>query len=426
MSIETRDEEALIGAILVKPGVIFEARERVESKDFADDALGLLFSSIEALLQAGVPLDANNIVIELKRSGVLDRVGVARYGSLVQSGLPHHARFYSEKVARHSQVRRLKAVVASVAGELEEPNAEPQAIAERAQSAILEASGARLEDIQNAGEICIEELERLEMLRTTGACGVLATGFCRVDKALSGGLPTGISILAARTSIGKSALAMQIGCSIAKRGEPVVFVSLEMSESQNADRLLSLFSGIDIARIHSANYSEEEATRLLKAAADIKKLPLHVWQAAGANAQRIESMLRTAKARFGCKLAIVDYLGLIGGDTRASVYERVTNNSQALAMAAKRLDLPILLLAQLNRCAEGEVPQLHHLRDSGSIEQDAEVIALIHRERENSVEASFLVEKNRQAGRKAAELRFENGWFIDPTTAFSNDFGGAA
>ncbi len=425
-----RDEEALIGGLLCKPAEFFRAVEHVGVKDFLDDGLGLIFATMQTLLGANVPLSMQNVVVELTRAKVLDRIGgMVRVPELLKDGQPHHLQYYAEQVAKHSQIRRLKAVVASVASELEGNDAEPQAIAERAQSAILEASAVRIHDIRNAGEICMEEFERLENLRTSGASGVLATGIPCIDKALSGGLPVGVSILGARTSIGKSALAVQIGCRVAERGEPVVFVSLEMSESQNAQRLLSLLTGIPTSRIQSASYSEDDSSRLFKAGADVHDLPMRIWQAAGANALRIESMLRTAKAKYGCRLAIVDYLGIVAGDARTSIYERTTNNSQAFSTMAKRLDMPILLLCQLSRLAEGERPELHHLRDSGAIEQDAEVICLLHRERDDSDEAEFLVEKHRQGARKAARLKFEQGWFSDPNEAFAKDFkfiGGGA
>lgn len=425
-----RDEEGLIGGLLCKPAEFFRAAEHVGAKDFLDDGLGLLFATMQTLLAANIPLSVANVVVELTRASVLERIGgTVRVPELLSNGQPHHLQYYAEQVAKHSQIRRLEAVVASVAKELDSADAEPQAIAERAQSAILEAAAVRIHDIRNAGEICVEELERLEMLRTTGASGVLATGIPCVDAALSGGLPVGVTILAARTSIGKSALAVQIGCRVAERGEPVVFVSLEMSESQNAQRLLSLQTGIPTSRIQSASYSEDDSNRLFKASADAHELPMGIWQAAGANALRIESMLGTAKAKYGCRLAIVDYLGLVAGDARASIYERTTNNSQAFATMAKRLEMPILLLCQLNRLAEGEIPEVHHLRDSGAIEQDAEVICLLHREDRDSQDAELFVEKNRQGRKLAAKLRFEQGWFSDPNEAFAKDFqfiGGGA
>jgi replicative DNA helicase len=418
-----RDEEGLIGGLLCKPAEFYRAAEHVSAVDFSDDGLGLLFATMQALLAANVPLTSTNVTRELIRAKVIDRIGgLVRVPELLKDGQPHHIQYYAEQVAKHSQTRRLRAVVAAIAKELEEPNAEPQAIAEQAQSAILEASAVRLQDIRSAGEICLEEFERLEILRTSGASGVLATGIPCIDIALSGGLPVGVTILAARTSIGKSALAVQIGCRVAERGDPVVFISLEMSESQNAQRLLSMYTKIPTSRIQSATYSQDDSTRLYKASADIQNFPLRIWQAAGANALRIESMLRTAKAKFGAQLAVIDYLGLVAGDSRNSIYERTTNNSQAFSTMAKRLGLPILLLCQLNRLAEGEIPEVHHLRDSGSIEQDAEAICLLHREDRDSQDAELFVEKNRQGRKLATKLKFENGWFSDPNEAFAKDF----
>jgi replicative DNA helicase len=183
-----------------------------------------------------------------------------------------------------------------------------------------------------------------------------------------------------------------------------------------------MYTKIPTSRIQSATYSQDDSTRLYKASADIQNFPLRIWQAAGANALRIESMLRTAKAKFGAKLAIIDYLGLVAGDLRNSIYERTTNNSQAFSTMAKRLGLPILLLCQLNRLAEGDIPEVHHLRDSGSIEQDAEAICLLHREDRDSQDAELFVEKNRQGRKLATKLKFENGWFYDPNEVFAKDF----
>ena len=427
-----RDEEGLIGGLLCKPSEFFRAVEHVSARDFFDDGLGLLFGTMQALLAANTPLTSANVTTELIRSKVIDRIGgLVRVPALLRDGQPHHIPYYAEQVAKHSQLRRLKAVIASIAKELEQPDADPQAIAEHSQNAILEASAIRPQDMRSAGEICLEEFERLETLRTRGASGVLSTGIACIDTALSGGLPVGVTILAARTSIGKSALAVQIGCKIAERGEPVVFVSLEMSESQNAQRLLSMYTGISTSRIQSVTYSEEESSRLYKASADIQKSPMKIWQASGANVFRIESVLRIAKAKLGARLAIVDYLGLVDGDRKLKPYERTTDNSRAFSIMAKRLGLPILLLCQLNRGAEGEIPGIHHLRDSGAIEQDAEAICLLHREREDMKlqDASLFVEKNRQGRLLAANLKFENGWFSDPNEAFANDFafcGGGA
>jgi replicative DNA helicase len=425
-----RDEEALVGGLLVKPDSIYQAAEHVAPRDFADDALGLLYGTLQTLLSAGVPLDANNVVIELKRSGVLDRVGVARYGSLVQGGLPHHTKHYAEQVSKHSQIRRLRAVVDSLAHELKRADAEPSDIADRIQHELANAAVVRADDVHTVGKICIDELDRLESLRTAGTPGVLATGISCIDRALGGGLPLGVTVLAARPSIGKSALALEIALRVSQRGDSCLFVSLEMSKQQNAHRLLSRQTNIPIASIQGVGYADADVSKLMKASADLADIPLKIWQASGASASRIESMLRLHRARHGLKLAVVDYLGLVsGGGSRSSIYEQTTANSHSFATMAKRLDLPILLLAQLNRGAEGERPELHHLRDSGAIEQDADVVAFLHREQRDSQEAEFILAKQRQGKIQAARLRFDQGRFLDPSEAFSSDFenfGGAA
>jgi replicative DNA helicase len=418
-----KDEDALIGGLLVKPDGIYQAAEYVESKDFADDGLGLLFATMQTLLGAGIPLAASNLLMELNRAGVLDRVGAARYAKLVHDGLPHHIEFYSQQVLKHSQIRRLKSVVQFMAVELERADADPANIADQIQRALGEAAVVRADDVHDADKICLDELDRLENLRTAGGSGVLPTGIPCIDKALGGGLPIGTTVLAARPSIGKSALALEIARRVTARGEPVLFVSLEMSKQQNAHRLLARESNIPIGLIQGAGYSESDVSKLIKAIGDLKALPLKIWQASGASALRIEGVLRLYKARLGVKLAVVDYLGLVSGGSRSNLYEQTTANSHAFATMAKRLDLPILLLAQLNRGAEGEQPGLQHLRDSGAIEQDADVVAFIHREKRNSQDADFIIAKQRQGEIQAARLRFEQGRFMDPSEAFANDFG---
>jgi len=418
-----KDEASLIGGIILDASTIYSAIEHVTAKDFVSDGYGLVFATIKAMLDRGIP--ANNKVItgELIKAGAHKAIGGdLEFAKLTFEAMPHHATYYAEQVARWSRIRRLKAVAVDLASDLDELNADPQAIAERAQEAILEASSIRFDDVKKIAEVCTQELERLEDMRTRGVSGVLSTGLPCIDRAIGGGLGVGVTILAARPNIGKSALAMEIGTRIADRGEPVLFVSLEMTSAQNAHRFMSRDTGISIEAIQAASYSEHDVPRMMKAISDNHERPFYVWQAPGSSAIQIESKLRVMKAKFGIRLAIVDYLGLVQGDSKASVYERTTSNSQAFATMAKRLDLPILVLCQLNRLAEGEVPELHHLRDSGSIEQDADVVAFIHRDKRDSQEALFIAAKKRQGAIAQTYLNFQDGRFSDPNEAYTADF----
>lgn len=419
-------EEIVIGGLIQKPENIHTACEHIDESDFSDKELGSVFLTMKSMLAAGEPLHERTILTRLQEGGVIERIGTGRLAKLIVDGLPHHTLFYSEEIAKHAAIRRLEAAFLSAIDSLNAEKAEPQEIASNAQNAIIAAAGERVSELKQAGEICEKELERLEGWRTNGESGVLSTGIPSVDRALDGGLPVGVSILAARPSIGKSSLAMEIGYRVAKRGEPVLFVSLEMSDAQNAHRLFSRESGLPIGDIQAVAYDDQDVLKLMKAATTIRDMPLTIWQAAGASAAVIESRIRIAKAKYGIRLAIVDYLGLVrGGNAKASIYEKVTENSLAFATMAKRLDLPILLLSQLSRAAEVEVPELHHLRDSGAIEQDADVIAFIHRDSRESEDATLYVAKKRQGRVCQTDLRFSNGWFSDPTEAFAGDFATA-
>ena len=168
-----------------------------------------------------------------------------------------------------------------------------------------------------------------------------------------------------------------------------------------------------ITEMQTLSYTDEKVFAMLKACDDARKIPLYVWQASGANVARIESRLRAEAAKRGIKLAVIDYLGLIRASEGNSIYERVTMISNDLARISKQLNIALLVLCQLGRQAEGEVPGISNLRDSGAIEQDADIVMLLHREKRDSETASLLLEKQRNGKIAQITLSFNGKRFSD-------------
>jgi len=192
-----------------------------------------------------------------------------------------------------------------------------------------------------------------------------------------------------------------------------LFVSLEMSNQQMSQRQFVRDANMRITEMQTLSYTDEKVFGMLKACDEARKLPLYVWQASGANVARIESRLRAEVAKRRIKLAVIDYLGLIRAQEGKSIYERVTMISNDLARISKQLNIALLVLCQLGRQAEGEVPGISNLRDSGAIEQDADIVMLLHREKRDSETASLLLEKQRNGKIAQITLSFNGKRFSD-------------
>jgi replicative DNA helicase len=219
---------------------------------------------------------------------------------------------------------------------------------------------------------------------------------------------------------------MDIAQNAAANGDASLFVSLEMSNQQIGQRQFVKNADVRITEMQSASYSDEACLRMLKACSDAKQLPLYVWQAAGVGMGRIESRVRSVVAKHGVRLVVIDYLGLIRGqDSHQKTYERVTQISGELARLSKQLNVALLVLCQLGRAAEGEEPSINMLRDSGAIEQDADIVMLLHREARDSQDATVLIEKQRNGKVGKFGLRFDGKRFSDifqQAAEFHGDF----
>jgi replicative DNA helicase len=388
------------------------------------------WQAFQSMAKEGVEFQRESVMIsELRKRGVFDKLGGdIGFAELVTKTVPGHTVYHSEEVAKWAERRRVLLALEWAVNEASSLSFDADAVVTNAQQRLLKAKSIAGDDVQHLGDLMSDYLAALEDARANNrSAAVVQTGFREIDTTLSGGIPLGsYAILAARPSIGKSALAMDIAQNAAANGDASLFVSLEMSNQQIGQRQFVKNADVRIMEMQSASYSDEACLRMLKACSDAKQLPLYVWQAAGVGMGRIESRVRSVVAKHGVRLVVIDYLGLIRGqDSHQKTYERVTQISGELARLSKQLNVALLVLCQLGRAAEGEEPSINMLRDSGAIEQDADIVMLLHREARDSQDATVLIEKQRNGKVGKFGLRFDGKRFSDifqQAAEFHGDF----
>ena len=413
---DLRDEEGLLGGIVVRPDSIYTAQEFVSQQDFISTGFGEVFFAIQMLLKKSVPLTTPTIAIELDRVKVLDKIGgVTRFAELLQNGLPHHVEYYAEQVAKASQRRRLRARIAEIAKRAESKVFDPIEMASELSAAatLIDIGGT---DQKRLGVVLEEYLEDCEIKRQQGHQAVLPTGLARLDQSLLGGLPSGYITIGARPSIGKSALGAEIALRAARDGQAAtLFVSLEMSFRQFAMRFMLRDGVVQSSDLNNLTYTDSQLQQMLKGASIYQDVPMEFWHRPGASIASIESRIRTDIAKRGCKLVVIDYIQLIkapGNITDKRL--QVTHVSNEIQRMSKVLNIPIIVLAQVGRAAEGEPPTLAHLKESGSIEEDSDVVLLLHREDRKAEQLDIYIAKFRDGEMAKTDLVMRRGAVYSP------------
>lgn len=408
---DLKDEESLMGALIVSPEAIYTAQEFVTAQDFISTGFADVFLAIQSLLAKSVPLNIQTISIELDRVKVIDKIGgISRLAELLKNGLPHHTAYYAEQVAKASQRRRLRMAIADLHNQAQSPSFEPMELAGQLSSAsTLIDVGSK--DQKSIGVVLSDFLEDCEIKRQQGHVAVMPTGLKTLDESLFGGLPSGYITIGARPSIGKSAVGAEIALRPARdRAEPTLFISLEMSFRQFALRFMLRGTTLDAKDLNRLTYSDSQLSEMLKIANDFHDCPMEFWHRPGASIAAIEARIRSDIARRGCKLVVIDYIQLIKAPK--GIYDRrlqVGHVSNELARISKQLNIPIVVLAQVGRAAEGEPPKLSDLKESGSIEDDSDVVLLLHREDRASEDLKVLIAKFRDGEIASCDLKMRRG-----------------
>jgi replicative DNA helicase len=389
-------ERSILGAILLDNHALNAAIENLKPEDFFLEQHRRVFNQMIALGEAQQAIDLVTLTESLHRVGELESSGGAPYLAALADGMPrvsnveHYARIVREKAL----LRNLIHATHNIQQRALEGEDGADTILDNAESSIF----AIAEDRIKAGLIPVKDIvrdnfERLEKIFREGkSITGVSTGYTELDKLLSGLQPSELLILAARPSQGKTALALNFAENIAIRaGQPVAFFSLEMSKESLLQRLVASVAQIDAHKFRSGHLSREDWRRMTEALGTISSAPIWIDDAGSTSVLEIGAKARRLKRDKGLAMVVVDYLQLITGRGRFNNrQEEVSSISRGLKGLAKELQLPVLVLSQLTRAPEREErgPQLSDLRESGAIEQDADVVMFIYRPHWSKMEAS--------------------------------------
>jgi len=389
-------ERSILGAILLDNHALNAAIENLKPEDFFLEQHRRVFNQMIALGENQQAIDLVTLTESLHRVGELESSGGAPYLAALADGMPrvsnveHYARIVREKAL----LRNLIHATHNIQQRALEGEDGADTILDNAESSIF----ALAEDRVKAGLIPVKDIvrdnfERLEKIFREGkSITGVSTGYTELDKLLSGLQPSELLILAARPSQGKTALALNFAENISIRaGSPVAFFSLEMSKESLLQRLVASVAQIDAHKFRSGHLSREDWRRMTEALGTISNAPLWIDDAGSTSVLEIGAKARRLKREKGLSLVVVDYLQFITGRGRfGNRQEEVSSISRALKGLAKELQIPVLVLSQLTRAPEREErgPQLSDLRESGAIEQDADVVMFIYRPHWSKMDAS--------------------------------------
>ncbi len=419
-------ERALLGSIMLLPDTLDDVIPIVKVHDFYDEANQTIYSHLAEMYNAGRKIDPMLLRQVLKDAGELDKIGGAVYLAQVFTQVPHaaHATYYAKIVEEKSIQRQLIFACTDILKEAYHPEDDTaKLIGEAEQKIFAIRENRHSQTLSTIDDILHQAMDRLEArMRGDVMAGTVETGFTDLDK-LTGGLHASeLIILAARPSMGKTAFAMNIAENIVrKQRQPTLFVSLEMSSIELIERLLCSAARVNSHRLRNGTLDKEQRKQLVKMASELSQVPLNIDDSPTRTVSEIAAAARRIKRRHGSLgLIVVDYLQLVEPDRSSDPrQEQVAKIARRLKGMARELKVPVLCLSQLNRQAEDAKehrPRLHHLRESGAIEQDADVVMFVHRKEyflqgeardEVAGQAQILVEKQRNGPTGEINLAWE-------------------
>ncbi|MGC6445555.1 MAG: replicative DNA helicase [Rubripirellula sp.] len=382
-------EMGVIGSVLLLPEVSDEIAS-LRPDDFYDDANRKIYETLREMHDTGEKIDITLLVSKLRTAGEYEKVGGAAYLAKLSASVPNaaHAVYYADIVTEKAVFRKLIASSTEILKDSYEQTSSAKELCAQAEQKIFAImDGRSSQSVHSISDVLHEAMDRMEArLRDDYETGSAESGFTQFDE-MTGGLHSGeLIILAARPSMGKTALAMNIGEYVSINQKlPVLFVSLEMSGIELADRMLCSLARVNGHRLRNGTISADDRERLIRKANEISQAPLFVDDSPSRTVSEIAAAARRIKRREGSLgMIVIDYLQLIEPDnSRDPRQEQVAKIARRLKGIARELEVPLLCLSQLNRQAEDSKdhrPRLSHLRESGAIEQDADVVMFVHRE----------------------------------------------
>lgn len=420
-------EQAVLGSIMIRPDAYAEIADIITEENFYSEKHKKIFKGTLELLEKGNPVDYLSLKNTLDNMGYLDQIGGASYlAELVQmvpssSNIEYYARILEKKfMMRHliNAAERISSLGYAEQGDLEN-------IMDSAEKEIFSITNKNTKTtITSMKEGLIEAWDSIDRIHNSGdELRGVPTGFPDLDNKLSGLQKSDLIILAARPSCGKTSLALDIAKNAAvHHGVPVLIFSLEMSSQQLLYRMISSHSRVDSWKLRTGKLNlnnSEEYERLQNGISELSNAPIYIDDQAGTNIVKMRSTARKIKSERKLGLIVVDYLQLMSptqSRNSDNVVQQISEISKSLKHLARELDVPVLALSQLSRAVEQRQgkPRLSDLRDSGSIEQDADIVMFIHREdkykdhSERDNIAEILIEKHRNGPTGAIKLKFDD------------------
>jgi replicative DNA helicase len=416
-------ERAVLGAILVDPRAVDDVAEKISTEDFYSQAHVQIFETIIELWQANKPVDVVLLNEELARKGVLDQVGgtaaLAELSEVVPTAA--NAEYYAKIVRDRAMQRRLIEIAAKVQKDAFETGDSIEELMDRSESAFFKVTQQRIRNeavpVREGVKEALQSL--MDRERGNGVTG-LPSGFADLDELTSGFAPGEMTILAARPSMGKTSLALNILTYIALyQGSTVAFFSLEMPRLQVTSNMLCSIAKVDGHRLRGGFLNKEEKRNFLNACEMLEPAPLFIDDSPALSTMELRAKGRRLKAQHNVEMIVIDYMQLMTGSAEAARQSRqieVSEISRQTKALARELEIPIICLAQLSRKVEErkeKKPMMSDLRESGSIEQDADKILLLYRpeyyEPDNEElrgKAHVVVAKNRNGPTGETDLLF--------------------
>ena len=419
-------EKAIIGSILKKNETFDRANQIIKPVDFYDSRTQRIYKSIITMIDKDIKVDEVSLISQLRNENILQEVGGEEFITEITL-----SSFYTPNIDTYAKTVKEKALLRSLIGASEDimdlsyrQNEDVSSILSMAESKIFDISQNKLnEGLIKVGDTLDETVQVInELSLNDGNITGVTTGLETIDIKLSGLQPSQLILLAARPAMGKTALGLTMAWNAAKEGKSVAFFSLEMSTLQLNYRLLSMVSMIDLEQVMNGRIKDDEWELLFRATKQIAAKDLYVDETPGITLSEMRSKLKRLKAEVGVDLVVIDYLQLMQADGyQENRQNEIASISRGLKTLSKELNCPILSLAQLSREADKRAdhkPILSDLRESGAIEQDADVVMLLYREdyydEENNPNiAKVIVAKHRNGATGILDL-----FFNKPCTTF--------
>ncbi len=384
-------EKSLIGAILLSDVNFPNILETVQAEDFYDKRHQQIFRGMTNLFNNRQPIDLLTLTSELKKQGILKEIGGSPYLTELTNYVPtaSHSDAYATLVAQAATRRRLIATGTKIADSAYDSRYEIGDLLGQAEKDLYQVSNNTIKtDYTALEDLLLDAYDRIEELhKNKGAVRGLKTGFRDLDHKTAGFQKGDLIIIGARPAMGKTTFAQNLAYNVATRNGPdqgVLFFSMEMAAGEIVDRMVSDISGVDNWKIRTGNVSDDDFARIGDALGDMNEVPLYIDDTSSMTILELRNKARRAHHDHGVGMVIVDYLQLLQGSDRyaGNRVQEVTEISRGLKIMARELEIPVIALAQLSRSVTGRDdprPVLSDLRESGSIEQDADLVMFLHR-----------------------------------------------